>query len=429
MIIQMVLIMTRTAVAIIGFACTLASASASAQFTLNIDIEAAPIRYTETPANNRVSRLIEKIKRKEITIDYTDKRGNLVSLLEALEIPQSSQTLVFSKTSMQIQYISRRNPRAIYFNDDTYLGWVNGSSLVEISTADPKLGAAFYTVRMNPWRPKIERANYDCLACHATTMTKGIPGHTVRSVMPTYDGNIDSQAESFLTNDRSPFAQRWGGWYVTGVHGSMKHLGNAYLKGGILDTRNSANRKNVNYEFDTSKYLSPYSDIVALMVLEHQTQMHNSFARASFFTRKLLFDAKSVAADGQTKDEEVLGAQISMIAEEVVERLLFSDETVLTDEVRGSVVFARDFQSRGRKNSTGRSLRDFDMKTRMFRYPCSYLIYSDAFISLEPKLRAEIVRQTKAVLEQDTTTESMAHLSAEDRTNILSILKETHPDF
>jgi hypothetical protein len=330
---------------------------------------------------------------------------------------------------MQVQYISRRNPRAIYFNDDTYLGWVNGSSLVEISTADPKLGAAFYTVNMNPWRPMIDRANYDCLACHATTMTKGIPGHTVRSVMPTFDGGINSQLDTFLTSDRSPFIERWGGWYVTGAHGSIKHLGNAYVKGGVLDTRNNANMLNVRDEFNTSNYLSPYSDIVALMVLEHQTQMHNAFARASFYTRKLLHDAKSLAAEGKTTDTNELDAQVSMIAGEVVEHLLFSGETVLTDEVRGLVEFAKEFQSRGPRDSQGRSLRDFDMKKRMFRYPCSYLIYSDAFTSLEPELRSEVVRQVKSTLESDTPTQSFAHLSADDRANILSILEETHPDF
>src|SRR5690606_34679598 len=153
-----------------------------------------------------------------------------------------SQTLVFSKTSMQVRYISRRNPRAIYFNDDTYLGWINGSSVVEISTYDPHLGAAFYTVDMAPWRPKFERAGYDCLACHVTSMTGGVPGHTVRSVLPQFDGSVDSQKESFISSDTSPFSQRWGGWYVTGLHGEMTHMGNAYLRGGVLDTSRSSNR-------------------------------------------------------------------------------------------------------------------------------------------------------------------------------------------
>ena len=138
-------------------------APAGAQINLSIDIEKAPFEYSQTAADNRVSRLVDKLNSKTVQLEYSRETGYLRSILRALEIPESSQTLVFSKTSMQVRYISRRNPRAIYFNDDTYVGWVRGSSLMEISTADPKLGTAFYTVDMMPWRAKVEQAYYDCL--------------------------------------------------------------------------------------------------------------------------------------------------------------------------------------------------------------------------------------------------------------------------
>ncbi len=397
------------------------------QFTAEIDIEEAPFLYSETAGENRVTRMLNRLKNKEIELQYTRERGYLESLLAALEIPASSQTLVFSKTSMQVRYISRRNPRAVYFNDDTYLAWVNGSSLVEISTADPLLGAAFYTVDMAPWRAKVERQNYDCLACHATSLTQGMPGHTVRSVMPAYDGSLDPQLESFITSDTSPLSQRWGGWYVTGIHGDMQHMGNAFIRGGQLDTNGTGNRMNLRDEFDTSNYLSPYSDITALMVLEHQTQMHNAMSRANFFARQIRYDADTLDV-GQV-DEAEMQVQLGMIAKEVVDRMLFRDEAKLTAHIRGSVVFAEDFQSRGPHDSQGRSLRDFDLRTRLFQYPCSYLIYSDAFTTLEPSLKAEIVRQIKAVLTGDHPSTGHDHLSATDRANVLGILSETHPDF
>lgn len=407
---------------------TVIGAPVSAQFTVDIDIEEAPFQYSETTGENRVTRLMEKLKNKEIKLEYDRERGYLESLLEALEIPPSSQTLVFSKTSLQVRYISRRNPRAVYFNDDTYLAWINGSSLVEISTADPKLGAAFYTVDMAPWRAKVERQNYDCLACHATSLTQGLPGHTVRSVIPAYDGSVDPQTESFITSDMSPFSQRWGGWYVTGIHGEMRHMGNAYVKGGALDTSDNGNRMNLRNDFDTSNYLSPYSDIVALMVLEHQTQMHNALSRANMFTRQLLHDAEQLESD--QVDEEETRAQLTMIAREVVDRLLFCDEAKLSDEIRGSVMFADEFQSRGPFDSHGRSLRDLDLKKgRLFQFPCSYLIHSDAFADLEPSLRTEIVEQIQVVLASESGSDAYAHLSATDRSNILAILSETHPDF
>lgn len=390
---------------------------------ISIDIEEPPFEYSETLANNRVSRLVEKLDSKQIKLEHQPGQGYLRSLLKALEIPESSQTLVFSKTSMQVRYISRRNPRAIYFNDDTYVGWVRGSTLMEISTADPKLGTAFYTVDMMPWRAKVEQAYYDCLACHATSMTRGIPGHTVRSVFPQVDGTVDSQKQSFVTDHGSPLSERWGGWYVTGRHGTMKHMGNAFLRGGGLDTRENGNRLSLWDDFDTHDYLSPYSDIVALMVLEHQTQMHNSMVRADFSVRQMEYqrDSETDAIEWKT--------EIQMIAKEVVDSLLFCDEAPLTDQVSGSVIFADDFNKRGPTDDQGRSLREFDLKTRMFKYPCSYLIYSATFDGLQKPLRDEIYRQLHAVLSGANQSDDYSHLDSKTRSDILAILQKTKPAF
>jgi hypothetical protein len=396
------------------------------QLDIDIDIEQAPFRYSDTADDNRVSRLIDKLSSKQIKLEYTREHGYLRSLLEALEIPESSQTLVFSKTSMQVRYISRRNPRAIYFNDDTYLGWVNGSSIVEISTADAKLGAVFYTVDMAPWHPKMQRANYECLGCHATSMTQGIPGHTVRSVLASYDGSVDSQRQSFITDDSSPFHQRWGGWYVTGLHGEMRHMGNAYLRGGTLDTTKNGNRSNVRDEFDSSNYLSPHSDIVALMVLEHQTQMHNTMVRADFSVRQWLHEVSQIEPTDEAEQEWRL--QLQLIAKEVVDRLLFCGELRLTSEVKGSIVFANDFNQRGPKDDLGRSLREFDLQTRLFKYPLSFLIYSDAFDALQPCLRKEIYRQLDQVLCGANQSEDYQHLSPQTRSDALAILRATKDD-
>lgn len=393
---------------------------------LDINIEKAPFNYSEADDDNRVSRLIDQLKAKEIKLEYSRENGYLKSLLQALEISESSQTLVFTKTSLQVRYISRRNPRAIYFNDDTYVGWVNGSSLMEISTADPKLGTAFYTVDMMPWRAKIEQAYYDCLGCHATSMTQGVPGHTVRSVLPMIDGSVDAQDESFVTDDRSPFAQRWGGWYVTGLHGDMKHMGNAFLRSGAMDTRDNGNRMNLRDEFDTSNYLSPYSDIVALMVMEHQTQLHNAMTRADFFVRQLNHDAAGIS---KTEESELeWQTQLRLIAKDVVDRMLFCGETQLTSEVKGSVVFAEQFAERGLRDAKGRSLRDFDLTTRLFKYPLSYLVYSSTFDAMQSPLRDEILRQIHEVLAGENQAKEYRHLSEATRADILAILRETKAD-
>ena len=433
------------------------SACVLAQSTIDIDIEKPPFEYSETEDNNRVSRMIAKLESSEIKLDDSSEHAYLRSILAALEIPASSQTLVFSKTSMQVRYISRRNPRAIYFNDDTYVGWVRGSDIMEISTNDPKLGAAFYVVDMSSQHASVQRAYYDCLGCHATSMTQGIPGHTVRSVLPSIDGSVSLQKKSFITDHTSPFSERWGGWYVTGRHGEMKHMGNAVLRGGILDTRRSGNLLSLRDEFNTLDYLSPYSDIVALMVLEHQSQTHNVMTRADFSVRKLLYDhfghaerskhaerseqAERSKQAGKLRDKsqtqrdssealnDELSTQIDLIAQEVTESMLFCDEAPLTSEVKGSVVFAGQFTRRGPKDHQGRSLREFDMKTRMFKYPCSYLIYSPAFDSMTDPLRNRVIAQMVDVLQGYNNSAKYAHLTPAMRQDILEILGETKSAF
>lgn len=257
-------------------------------------------------------------------------------------------------------------------------------------------------------------------------MTQNVPGHTVRSVLPHLDGSVNSQLQSYITDHSSPFSERWGGWYVTGCHGEMKHMGNAFLRSGQLDTHENGNKLSLRDEFDTFDWLSPYSDIVALMVLEHQTQMHNAFTRASFSYRKLLFDLHQNGASEESKKElEILVAQA---ARAVVRYLLFCDETQLTSEVKGSFLFASQFTKRGPTDTQGRSLREFDLQQRLFRYPCSYLIDSSAFDGLDPELRKAIYDELLLVLRGESRDPAFDHLSEEDRRSILEILRETKTD-
>lgn len=299
---------------------------ATAQVNVRINIEEPPINYFQTADDNRISRLMEKLKSKELTLTYSTEQGYLQSILAALDISVSSQTLVLSKTSLQVQHISPRNPRAIYFNDDTYVGWVRGSTLMEISTADPRLGTAFYTVDMPSWRPKFVRAGYDCLGCHVSSMTQGIPGHAMRSVEVDFDGTISLNGKALITDDVSHFSDRWGGWYVTGTHGEMRHRGNRVHRANTLNFPDNGNRENLLDSFDTQDYLSSQSDIVALMVLGHQTNMHNSFARSDFIARKLQYDHALLANDERSASEKEYREQLRQIAQDLVDQMLFCQE-------------------------------------------------------------------------------------------------------
>lgn len=286
---------------------------------------------------------------------------------------------------------------------------------------------------MSPRKPWIKRELYNCLACHTSTLTQGVPGHTVRSVMPKPDGTIDVQRESFVTDHTSPIAERWGGWYVTGHAGAMQHMGNAFLRGDELVPNGEANRSILQYDFQTSDWLSPYSDIVALMVLEHQTQMQNTFTLANFTVRRALYD-HARAYETQSPDQvktipnsatQELAFTIKQAAKKVVDYMLFVNEAKLTSKIKSSTTFAREFTARGPTDKAGRSLRDFNLQSRLFEYPCSYLIYSPTFDALDDELRAAIYLQLWNVLSKNDTTEEYAHLSDDTRKSILEIVQAT----
>ena len=334
---------------------------------------------------------------------------------------------MFSKTSLQSRRISPENPRAVYFGDEMYVAWTHGSSLLEISTSDPNLGAAFYTVRMTPERPVLRRENHRCLACHQLSMTEDVPGHMIRSVLTRPSGVINSLERSYVTDHTSPIAERWGGWYVTGQLGGMTHMGNAFLRDDGLVPFGKPNREHLRDDFDTSHWPTPHSDVVALMVLEHQTQTHNAFTAADFALRLARHDADSGASD-LTTGGEPLENVLRRGSERIVGALLFVDEAKLHAPVSGSNSFAADFARRGPFDSQGRSLREFDLQTRLFRYPCSYLIYSSAFDSLQPRLRERVYRRLWRVLSGHDESEAYAHLDADTRLAIKEILRETKAD-
>lgn len=401
------------------------------------DFDEAPIRYASTAPTDAIAKLQRRIDRGEITLRREGERGYLASLLRHLGVPLSSQTLVFSKTSFQRERISPLTPRALYFNDEVYVGWVQGGPVVEVSAVDPQLGAVFYVLGQDgPGRPRFVRQTHECLSCHSSGLTGGVPGHVVRSVYPARDGQPILQAGTFITRDESPFTERWGGWYVTGTHGEMRHMGNLTAKdaeeANQLDRERGANLTDLRSLCSTRPYLTPHSDIVALMVLQHQTHVHNMIARASFETRKALHFEKLLNRDlGRPVGfrSESTESRIRSGTEPLVRALLFSEEAPLTGPIRGTSGFAREFVVLGPRDTRGRSLRQLDLRHRLFRYPCSFLIYSEAFEALPTEAKSYVFRRLREVLEGVDPSEPFQHLTSADRTALREILAETHPGF
>lgn len=400
------------------------------------DIDHAPIHYRDTPPNNPVSALADRVEQGKAKLEYTRDHGYLPALLRELRVPTSSQVLVFTKTSLQRQRIGPRLPRALYFNDEVYVGFCRWGEVLEISVADPRLGTVFYTLDQEPDEaPRFRRQTDTCLMCHGTTHNHGFPGHVVRSVFPDAEGNPILAAGSHRVDHATPIDKRWGGWYVTGQHGRQRHLGNTVYQRqrseAVALLPDQQNLPNLKAHFDTGAYLSPHSDLVALMVLEHQAEMHNRITRANFLTRQACFDAKVMnELEGKPAEapRESSTSRIKAAVEPLVEYLFFSGEATLSEPVTGTASFRADFPKAGPHDGQGRSLRDFDLQTRLFRYPCSYLIYSPAFLGLPPQAKEYAYRRIHEILDGRDQSKVFAHLSPRDRQAIREILAATHPE-
>jgi hypothetical protein len=400
------------------------------------EFEQEPIRYSRTEPDNCVSRLMERLKTGEAKLSFDDQFGYLRSLLSALEVPTSSQMLVFSKTSFQRNRIGPRTPRALYFNDDVYLGYCQEGDVLEISAVDPQLGAVFYTLdQSTDLAPRFRRQTDNCLICHGSSQTKEVPGHVVRSVFSDAAGLPVLSAGTYRVDQTTPLAKRWGGWYVTGTHGDQKHLGNLIVRGRLEhdEVENSAglNQLSLDGRFDTSKYLTPHSDIVALMVLEHQTDAHNLITRANFLTRQATHYQQCLNRELNEPPDRVWDSTKSRIksaGEPLVEYLLLSGEAALTSPIRGNSGFAEEFAQHGPRDHLGRSLRDFDLQTRLFKYPCSYLVYSPSFAALPQEVKDYVLKRMHDVLIGRDQSDKFEHLSATDRRAIFEILTDTLPN-
>lgn len=400
-----------------------------------MDFERDPINYQKTPARDSVTRLQSQLDADKVQLNFDERHGYLKSVLEQLEISSSSQVLVFSQTSFQLRRISRRRPRALYFNDESYVGWVQGGDVLEIMTTDPKQGAMFYTLSQEKTeRPQLIRDRGQCIICHASSRTQGVPGGLVRSMFVNSAGQPQYGAGTFNIDHKSPFEKRWGGWYVTGTHGKMRHMGNVFSKSRLdpedIDREAGANVTDLSDRVDVSPYLTPHSDIVALMVFEHQTQMQNAITAANFENRSATHsDGIMNAALDRPKDyrSETTKRRVAAAGENLLRYLLFAEEFPLASSVKGTSDFAKDFQSRGLRDSQGRSLRDFDLTTRMFKYPCSYWIYSPAFDQLPPEVKNYVTKRLHDILTGKDESEKFAYLSADNRQALLEILTETKP--
>jgi hypothetical protein len=405
---------------VVGMIAVLGCAFVVAQGNNFVARDHPAIQYSTRPTSDAVARLNERLEKGELRLAFDGPSGYLRSVLAMLDISPSSQTLVFSENSLQRAHISKGTPRAIYFNDTATVGWSKGADSLEVAAHDATQGVIFYSLSQKPQAPpKFVRAG-ECLQCHLTAETSGVPGLFTMSVLPLSDDQND-YARGWAMDHRTPIEDRWGGWYVTGAQVPVRHLGNVpvlHVPRSYVRAETAPRLTTGADAFDTTAYLTPHSDVVALMVLNHQLHMINLLTRLGWQARIVERELPAATTRG-------VPPQVGDLVRDFVDYLLFIDEAPLPSPVKGSAAFAQEFASRGPRDSRGRSLRDLDLTRRLLRYPCSFMVYSEAFEALPAPVKNLVYERLWEVLSGRDTNKVYARLSLADRRAIVEILRET----
>ncbi len=391
-----------------------------------------PTEFIAPKMGDLVSTMIERISTGKLKLTFEPKQGYLKSILKELAISSESQILVFSKTSLQSNFISPLTPRALYFNDHAYVGWVPNAPVIEIIGIDPKVGPVFFTIANQATRePKLVRQTMECFQCHFSSMTGQVPGLMVRSVYAGPDGMPRFANGSYKTTATSEIKDRWGGWYVTGQHGKQRHMGNEVARGNeqasIIDTKKGANVTDLARYFDVKKYMTSNSDIVALMVIEQQMTIQNQITKASFLTRRAVKEATDLLKFGFSKDHvsNQIHDRVQNACEPLVQALLCSGEPILTEPIKGSSGFSAYYSQSSPPDKLGRRLSEFDLKTKLLKYSCSPMIYSSAFANLPDEAKSQVYVRLREVLSGKDQSKPFAHLTPDSRKSINEILTDT----
>lgn len=394
-------------------ALILALLSVQAEPLTYSDIDLPPHNYKTRPLNDRFTKLIPQLEANQISLDRSNEKAFLLSLLKLLEVPVSSQTLVFSTTSLQLSFISPRNPRAVYFTDDIYVGYIPGGR-IEIVSLDPELGGIFYIfdIPRDDRRLRFERSNR-CMNCHASDDTGYVPGLLIKSVIPGPTGGSLDAFRQRQSGHGIPFEDRFGGWHVTGKHNITNHWGNLtgrYIAGNITKITN-----NFGQNFSVDKYPVPTSDILPHLIHEHQVGFVNRVVEAAYRARTIQHLNPGAPTEEQTKE---LDDQARIL----VRYILFADEVPLPGPIEPDAAYKSDFLQNKRVSKNGASLKDLDLNTRLFKHRCSYMINTPVFDKLPSILKQRVQTQLQAALTNDP---AYSYLPTEEKNAIRAILSET----
>jgi len=374
--------------------------------------------YNSLPTHDRFAGFKADLDAGRVALDAGDERSLLRSLLQALDVPVSSQMIVTSATSFQKTIISPQRPRALYFNNDTYVGYVPGGQ-IEVISVDPTRGPMFYIFnRLQAGKVPRSRRSENCLSCHGTPEMGEVPQLVIESVVPGLSGGGERAFRRGKSGHGVPLDQRFGGWLVTDAPGFTRHQGNILIE--WTEGRAEERAIRPGELFDTGRYLVPTSGLLPQLLHEHQVGFINRAVSATYRARTLLHRNGG--------DEAAVAPDLDALARDLVRYILFADEAPLPPGgVTGSDDFRADFLARRRTASDGRSLRDLDLKTRLLSHRCSYMIESAAFTGLPRPLRQAVDRELSRALHPVVAAPDYAYLPDDEKAAIRVILGETRP--
>jgi hypothetical protein len=381
------------------------------------DFEKPPHNYWQRAPQDRFTKIKADLESGKVKLDHTSEKAFVVSVLKALDISPATQMLVYSTTSLQLSRISPRNPRAIYFNEDVYVGWVPRGQ-IEIASIDPDLGGIYYLLDLprGP-RPMVIQRSTRCMNCHAEFEIGRVPGLLIKSVVPGPGGGSLEGFRQENTGHSVPFKDRFGGWHLTGKHGIKQHWGN------LVGTLSPAGLKKIpnppGRQFRWATYPVPTSDVLAHLLHEHQVGFVNRAVKATY-------DVRAALHTGGGKTTPQAEALTAKHARALTRYLLFADEVPLpAGGIGGDALLKKDFLKRARKAKDGASLRDFDLRTRIFKHRCSYMIHSAAFAGLPAPLKQRVFVNLRTALAPGKPHPDSMHLPAAEKNAIAKILTET----
>lgn len=385
------------------------------------DVDDPPHDYRTRPLHDPFTLRMADLSSGKVPLDRRNEKAFVESLLRLFEIPVSSQLLVFSTTSLQLSLISPSNPRALYFNEEVYVGYIPGGR-IEIVSLDPDLGGIFYIFDIpKDDRPLSFERSDRCMKCHARDDTGQVPGLVAKSVIPGPGGGSLTAYRIGQSGHAIPLDQRFGGWHVTGTRDWTNHLGN--FTGVLADGKLTKIPNPPGAHFRWDRYLADTSDLLPHLVHEHQIGFVNRVVRATYLTREFLAENGGTLTDTQS-------AELDAVAHDLVRYLLFADEAPLPPGGSGigDSKFQTDFLRTRKATSTGQSLKDLELTSRLFQYRCSYMIYSPVFSGLPAPMKNRVYAQLGRVLRADPGPGEFAYLPKQERQAIRSILQSTLPD-